>query len=274
MSEQKLSDVMARPFAVIGFIFGVISLLNYYDIFAAQGIYPVLDALVASYRELVQFVFGPLDAPLAALVRLIAGLFQISVDVQPYWKDVFVPIGLYFASSARATHGSGRATYRNALFVCGIAIALIFSLFLASLGEELSPTRALATLTTGVVFYELLSYALLLVLVEKAQRQSSPGFLRYVIERPIPSVLLGLLAAAIFSLGPANSENAAAFALIFFILLLGLRSIVLAIIFAAENRGGWEGRFHARLFRSRSWILGVLVVATIIAATLGVAWGG
>jgi hypothetical protein len=187
---------------------------------------------------------------------------------------VFVPIGLYFASSARATHGAERATYRNALFLCGIVLALFFSVLLASFGAELRPAPALATLTTGVVLYELTSYALLLLLVNKEQRQSSPGFARYLLERPLTSIALGLLTTAVSSIGFADTENTATFALIFFILLLGLRSMVLAIIFAAENRGNWPGKFWDRLFRSRSWILGAAVVVTIVVASLGVAWGG
>ncbi|MBL8552284.1 MAG: hypothetical protein JNJ73_20005 [Hyphomonadaceae bacterium] len=274
MSEPRVSDVVAKTFAAVGFLFGVASLFNYYNIFAHQGIYPVLEALVAKYREVVHVVFAPIDPPLRALAHWLAGLFHVRMDVQPYWKDVFVPIGLYFASTARATHGADRGWYRNALFFCGIIVALISSIFLASLGAKLSLAPALATLTAAVVLYELLSYALLLLLVEEAKRQSSPGFWRYVLERPLPSVVLGLAAMAAFSFSAANDENAAAFALIFFVLLLGLRSMALAVIFAAENRGGWTGGFRERLFRSRSWILGVLVVVTILTATLGVTWGG
>ncbi len=259
---------------VVGFVFGVASLLNYYDIFAHQGIYPVLEALVSHYRSAVHSVFGFLDDPLRDLAKFIAGIFNISIDVQPYWKDVFIPIGLYFASSARATHGDGRRAYRTALFVCGIVVALFFSVFLATLGTELSPAPALATLVTGVVLYELISFVLLLLLVNKAERESSPGFLRYLAERPLTSIGLGLLTGVVFSLHFVDEENVTAFALIFFILLLGVRSIALAVIFAAENRGGWPGTFTERLFRSRSWILGVLVVVTIVVATLGVAWGG
>ena len=85
---------------------------------------------------------------------------------------------------------------------------------------------------------------------------------------------LGMLATGAASLAFADSANTAAFALILFILLLGLRSMMLAIMFAAENRGGWPGNFRERLFRSRSWILGVFVVVSIVVATLGVAWGG
>lgn len=274
IQTKSSSGMAANTLCVVGFLFGVASLLNYYSVFAHQGMYPLLEAPIASYRTLVHTVFGFLDVPLEIFANYIAGLFQLRVDVQPYWKDVFVPIGLYFASTVRATHGASRATYRSVLFLCGIVIALVFSIFLASFGAELRVAPALATLTFGVVVYELISYALLLLLVDKEERQSSPGFWRYLIERPLPSIALGVLATAVSSVSFANNENRAAFALIIFILLLGLRSMALAIIFAAENRGGWTGKFRERLFRSRSWLLGVWVVVTIAVATLGVAWGG
>lgn len=272
MSNLNVPKLISNTFFVVGFVIGVASLLNYYDVYANQGLYPLLETLVGKYREVVQAAFGFLDAPLRALVRFVAGLFDVSIEVQPYWKDVFVPIGLYFASSARATHGDRRRAYRTSLFVVGIFVALSFSVCLATFGAELSPGPALATLVAGVVFYELLAFGLLLLLVEAEQRQSSPEFLRWLLERPVTSIVSGLLATAITRL--ASDANAAAFSLVFFIFLLGLRNMALAIFFAVENRGGWPGKFKDRLFRSRSWILGVLVVVTIIIATLGIAWGG
>ena len=268
------SSIVEKTFAAVGFFFGIASLLNYYEVFADQGIYAVLEALVTRYREVVHAVFGFLDRPLEALAAFIAQRLQLHLELQPYWKDVFVPIGLYFANSARATHGANRAAYRYALFACGLIVALFFSMVLASLGAELRLIPALVTLTSGVVVYELFSYALLLLLVQQADRTSSPGFWRYVLERPLSSIALGMLATGAASLAFADSANTAAFALILFILLLGLRSMMLAIMFAAENRGGWPGNFRERLFRSRSWILGVFVVVSIVVATLGVAWGG
>jgi hypothetical protein len=275
MAQQPtLSGMFNGTLAVVGAVFGVASLLNYYDIFAHQGVLPALEALVARYREVVHAAFGPLDAPVRAVAKLIAGLIDVRIDVEPYWKDVFVPIGLYFASSARATHREGFDAYRYALYLSGVVIALIASVYLATLGATLRLEPALATLVTAVVLYELISFALLLLLVPKESRKGSPGFWRYAIERPLPAVLVGAITLAVFSIGFAREENTSAFALIFFIFLLGVRSMALATFFALENKGGWHGSFRERLFRSRSWILGVLVVATIGVATLGVAWGG
>lgn len=271
---KKSFGIVETTFSVVGAILGVAALLNFFQELADLGIYPVLEDLVARYRHAVYAVFGFLDRPLEAVAQFIASLFDWRLDLRPYWKDVFIPIWLYFANSARATHGDRRATYRYALFFLGIIVALLTSVALAGLGTELKLAPALTALTTGVVLYELISYALLLALVEEKERASSPSFWRYVIERPLPTIVLGLLANLVWPLAFADTENTAALALIFFILLLAVRNIALAIFFAVENSGNWPGKFRDRLFRSRSWRLGILVVVTIVVAAAGVVWGG
>ena len=154
----------------------------------------------------------------------------------------------------------------------GIVFALFSSVFVATQGTELSSSPALTVLVVSVLLYELVAYVLLLLLVKKEKRASAPGFGRYLVEKPLTTLTMGLLATAVLTLRLSDYESAVALTLIFFIFLLGLRDIALAIFFAVENRGGWNGAFKDRLSSSKSWLLGRMVVIVIIAATAGVVW--
>lgn len=271
MVSKKLIN---RTMLVVGIIFGVSSLLNYYGVFVDQGIYPMFEDMISRYRNAVHSAFRFLDKPLGDFAGFIAGLFRINVELQPYWKDVFIPMWLYLASLANASRADGRTLYRISLFSFGIIFALIFSVILSSQGAKLSPEPALTTLVVGVLLYEIAAYVLLMLLVRKEMRKSAPGFGRYVVEKPLTTITMGLFATVVFSFGFSNNGSVAALALIFFILMLGFRDMALAIFFAVENRGGWDGKFKDRLFRSKSWILGLFIVVVIAVATIGVAWAG
>lgn len=259
---------------VVSFVFSVAGVLSYYDVFLDQGIYPVLEGAVSSYRSAVHQAFSFLDDPLRSLVAWFAQVFRANLELQPYWKDIFVPTWLYFASLAFAARADGRVAYRRALFVFGLLLAFIFSVFVATSSKELSSAPALEALVLSVVLYELGAFVLLLLLVKKMNRASAPNFGTYLIEKPLTTLAMGIIAAMVLQLVLAfefaDYESAIALVLIGFILLLGLRDIALAIFFAVQNRNDWPGSFKDRLFSSKSWLLGSMIVLVILAASAGV----
>lgn len=265
-----MSKVISRTMVVIGLVISIASLLGYYDKFIEGGITYVLDDIITAYRNVVYRVFGYFDFPLSVLAAAIARLFELNRELQPYWKDVIIPTWLYFAALATAAKAEGRTTYRVALFIFGAFLALTLSVLLATQGTELSPAPALATLVVGVLLYELAAYALLMLLVQKDKRAAAPRLGRYVLEKPLTTILMGTCATAMFSLGLSNSESVAALALVFFVFLLAIRDMVLAWFFATENRGQWEGSFTERLQKSKSWKLGCYVAIAIVCATGGI----
>lgn len=164
-SEQLESSELKRGvklvITVIGFLLGVISILNLVELAFNVGFISSLDIMLTWYDHAVAFVMSPFEPPLRSLIRKVADRLNLNIELHAHWKHIFVLLMVYFGARARTVWRAGLRATAAFLTVLGLLIAIPSSAFAGAipLGDSESSQGSnlfvLAVALGGLFIFEL-----------------------------------------------------------------------------------------------------------------------
>lgn len=146
-------------FAVLKALFVALSLLALLRHASTHGFSDVLNRVVETYDSTLALLLSPVQPLLADLVAAVSGVFGLDLQLQDFWKHVFVLLTIYFFSRAAGSWGAGQHGTGAFRLCWGVLVALAFSV-LASIdmgpGAGLRQDLRIALAAIGcIAVYEL-----------------------------------------------------------------------------------------------------------------------
>ena len=150
----------------LSFLFAVISVVNFFGKGFAIGLTGTISLLITPYRSAIQFVLGWLDPYLGPIVQHLAEKLKVGIKLYPHWKDIIVPVWLYFVANFKTNLGMSRELtdwprkrnriiFTAVLFFWGLIISLTVAIAAGSQILENTNMLVLAFTVSGFLIYEL-----------------------------------------------------------------------------------------------------------------------
>jgi len=257
---------------VMSFLAAIVALASYLDTYIQLGVGGVLGKVLEGYRRWLEFFLGPIEPFLRDLLRTIANRLNVQLQLYPHWKELFVPIALYFGRDISTNLSLRRTSFAIVLAFFYLAIAVAVTLAAATFSA--ADPAVIVILFFGFVLGSLANAFWNATLLPVAGQNWTRTFWWHFKTRILVSILLG---GAVLFFGAWTIRQgvvgAHVFLLVALLILIALRDILVGLWVAMFRPLPPGMTYQTRLTGLGSFQLGIAVLIVVVGAVVGLMLG-
>lgn len=264
----------SRFMRTAGYLCAVLSLVSLLRLGFDIGLAAPLNKMLEFYVNILQLSFGWADPYLKALLHFIDEHFALNLQLYPHWKQLFVPMWLYFSTGAKAHWDDQRRSLAIWIIVFGFILAFIVSVASSSMPlNTQSMLPFLFSVATMILYSSVMTGIMTTYPPHKTIRRGVVYsrwriLLYYIIAFPLADSFIGIAILLFGNLVRQFAFVSLNLVLLFiYIFSLALRNLAVSAWIATFDRAEgqpWIHRFQDIVAHRQ----GLLILSTVVGAAL------